>query len=75
LGRSKCYKDLYTYFQAIFNLIYGSLAIAMQRIAISQVVSHFSPYGIDDPNIKTREYVSVLLDSPLSVEMAWDPVL
>lgn len=46
-----------------------SLTLAMQRIAISQIVHNFNPCSVDTTEIKTREFVTLLVDSPLKVKL------
>ncbi|KAK1985262.1 cytochrome P450 4A10 [Colletotrichum cereale] len=44
-----------------------NLTLAMQRIAIANVVHHFHPITVDNTIINTREYVTLLIDSPLEL--------
>ncbi|KAK1998422.1 cytochrome P450 4A10 [Colletotrichum falcatum] len=46
-----------------------NLTLAMQRVAIASVVHHFLPVAVDDTKIKTREFVTLLVDSPLDVAL------
>lgn len=42
----------------------------MQRVAIANFVYSFRPLAIDDPVVKTREYVTLLVDSPLNIRIS-----
>ncbi|KAF6806134.1 cytochrome P450 4A10 [Colletotrichum musicola] len=46
-----------------------NLTLAMQRAAIASVVYHFLPVAVNNTEIKTREFVTLLLDSPLEVSL------
>ncbi|KAL0930039.1 cytochrome P450 4A10 [Colletotrichum truncatum] len=47
-----------------------NLTLAMQRAAIASVVYHFRPVAVDNTEIKTREFVTLLVDSPLGVSLS-----
>ncbi|KAK1561471.1 cytochrome P450 4A10 [Colletotrichum navitas] len=46
-----------------------NLTLAMQRVAIANVVYHFQPITINKSDIQTREFVTLLIDSPLEVTL------
>ncbi|KAK1848829.1 cytochrome P450 4A10 [Colletotrichum chrysophilum] len=47
-----------------------NLTLATQRLAIATIVHKFRPTAIRDGMIRTREYVTLLVDSPLTVELS-----
>ncbi|KAK2740854.1 cytochrome P450 4A10 [Colletotrichum kahawae] len=47
-----------------------NLTLATQRLAIATIVHNFRPADVRDRMIKTREYVTLLVDSPLTVGLS-----
>lgn len=41
----------------------------MQRVVIASIVYYFQPVAVDNTTIKTREFVTLLVDSPLEVTL------
>ncbi|KAK2030547.1 cytochrome P450 4A10 [Colletotrichum zoysiae] len=48
-----------------------NLTLAMQRLAIANIVHHFEPIPSENTDIKTREFVTLLIDSPLEVTLRY----
>ncbi|CCF35218.1 cytochrome P450 4A10 [Colletotrichum higginsianum] len=46
-----------------------NLTLAMQRVVIASIVYYFQPVAVDNTTIKTREFVTLLVDSPLEVTL------